>query len=277
MYSSNNLIVVDDGGFSTCVVTDRVRESFPSVKGYLGERRLTQIQSKHDFIVEYNGEQFALGTLAKYDCATPVRLFSESKQHLFYDLSVLTAIHQYGYSQNNVILTVPISSHTPEEKQGRADRLKGQHSLKINGVTKTFDILDVKVAPESATAFWINKQQGKSKWLDLGSRTVGFSTVYNIDNTVRFIDSQSGTMAGKGIEALSNNYNPKGLADYICGSLSRFWDKSDVIHLLGGGCHDTILVNEIKKYFPNAVVMDNPTMVNALGCYELGRIVYGNN
>jgi len=268
-------IAIDDGGSSTCVVTKDVKESFPSVKGYYGKRNLTEVRHKHDFIVEYKGISYVAGMIAKYDCTMPLQIHTKSKQHDFYDLSVLIAIHQYGYESNSIVVSTPIKSYSIQERDGRLNRLRGSHTITVNGVSKTFAIVDVKVAPETASAFWINEPQGKTRYIDFGSRTVGIATTLKEDGTVRFIDTESDTFFGKGIEALEENYNPKGLADYVCGRLSKMWDRDDKVYLLGGGALDIQLVTHVKEYFPNAEVMVNPKMCNAIGMYNSGRSAYG--
>ena len=165
--------------------------------------------------------------------------------------------------------------HNENEKEGRILRLKGKHTIKVNGVTKTFEIEDVKVAPESAVSFWINEPKGKSRYIDLGSRTIGYATTLHEDDVTRFIDAESGCWEGKGIEALADSYDQQALADYICGRLLSMWSPDDKISLLGGGALDEKLVEAIIRYFPNAAVMKNPQMSNALGMYMLGRFVYG--
>lgn len=274
MSLSSGLIAIDDGGFSTCVVTRSGQEKFPSVKGLYGNRTLTEVNGKYDYIVEYKGKKYVMGTLAKYDCATPMQMHTNSKQHDFFDLSVLVAIHQFGYSQNYVIVSVPISMHNEKEKYGRIARLLGDHTIVVNGKSKTFNIMDVKVAPETAVAFWIKEQQGKTRFIDLGSRTIGYATTVLEDGTTRFIDTESGTFHGKGLEALGTEYDQQGLADYICGRLVANWKGSDVVYLLGGGALDDELVSSIKEYFPKAQVIDNPQMANVHGMYLLGRAVY---
>lgn len=272
---SSGIISIDDGGSSTCVVTRNGQENFPSVKGLFGDRKLTKIISNYDFIVEYKDEKYVMGTLAKNDCKYPLQMHTDSKQNLFYDLSILTAIHQYGYLTNYLMTSVPISMHNDKEKEGRILRLKGKHTIRVNGVTKTFEIEEAKVAPESASAFWINEPEGKSRYIDLGSRTIGYATTLYENEETRFIDTESGAFKGKGIEALDVSYNQQALADYICGRLLSMWNPEDDVSLLGGGALDEKLVDAIREYFPNAVVLDNPQMSNALGMYMLGRIVYG--
>lgn len=271
---TSGLIAVDDGGHSTCVVTKDRRENFPSVKGVYGNRSLTESVGKYDFIVDYKGEKYAMGTLAKYDCKYPMQMHTKTKQHLFFDLSVLVAIHQYGFHTNYLITSVPISMHKETEKFGRISRLVGDHTITVNGRTKSFNIMDAKIAPETAVAFWVCEQEGKSRFIDLGSRTIGYATTILEDGVTRFIDTESGTFSGKGLEALSDDYDQQALADYICGRLVSMWDVHDSVYLLGGGAYDVALIEAIRYYFPNTVVLDNPQMANALGMYQLGCVAY---
>lgn len=271
---TSGVISIDDGGSSTCVVTKDKKEIFPSVKGLYGKRTLTESNGKFDYVVEYKNEKYVMGTLAKYDCRYPLEMHTDTKQNLFFDLSILVAIHQFGYSNNFVVTSVPITMHTEEEKTGRRKRLIGSHRITVNGVSKTFNIMDVKVAPETAVGFWINQPKGKSRYIDLGSRTIGYATTIYEDDTTRFIDSESGTYLGKGLEALSDDYDQSALADYICGRLLAKWNQNDVVYLMGGGALDKELVENIQNYFTKAIVFDNPRMVNSVGMYLLGRVAY---
>jgi plasmid segregation protein ParM len=269
------VVAVDDGGYSTGIVTKNNEEMFYSVKGLYGDRTLTTSNSKHDFIVDYLGERYVMGTLAKYDCAMPMEMHTKSKANLFYELSTLVAIHQYGYSSNYLICSTPIKMHTEDEKIARMVGLKKSHTIMVNGITRTFSIDDVKVAPEGVVAYWLHEPKGKARWLDLGSRTIGYGTTINEDDVNRFIDTESGTFFGKGLQALDEQYDAKGLADYICGRLVKVWNTNDKVYLLGGGSLDDKLVMQILKYFPNAEVIDNPQMANARAMYRLGKINYG--
>lgn len=274
MSITSGILAIDNGGYSTCVVTSDSLNSFPSVKGLFGDRTLTNISSEYDYIVEYRGEKYVMGTLAKYDCKYPLQMHTDTKQNLFFDLSILVAIHQFGYNTNHIIISVPIDMHNDDEKNGLINRLLGSHEIMVNDYRKKFVIKDIKIAPESAVAFWIEEPYGKNRFIDLGSRTIGYATTINEGNINRFIDSESGTFKGKGIEALDSSYNQKALSDYICGRLISMWDKHDNVHLLGGGALDGILVNHIREYFPNLKVLSNPLMANAMGMYNLGRLVY---
>jgi hypothetical protein len=161
-----------------------------------------------------------------------------------------------------------------DEKQGIIRRLKKSHTITVNGITKTFNICEVRIAPETASAYWINESVGKTRYIDLGSRTVGYASCINEDGENRFLDTESGTFFGKGLEALEDSYDANGLATFIGGKLSKSWNVNDEVYLLGGGSLDQKLVSGIQEHFPNATVLGNPVMSNAVGMFLLGRIAY---
>lgn len=272
---TTGVIAIDDGGSSTCIFTKDNQQSFPSIKGRYGNRNLTDIRGKHDFVTEYKNEKYVMGNLAKFDCRYPLQMHTDTKQNIFFDLSVLVAIHQYGYANNYLVVSVPISMHNEDEKKGRIERLLGEHSITVNGVRKVFNIMDVKVAPETAVSYWIDEPQGKTRYIDLGSRTIGYATTLSENGETRFIDTESGTFNGMGLEALNNDYDQKSLADFICGRLMAIWDKGDTVFLIGGGANDKKLVKLICEYFPKTKSVNNPQMANSFGMYLLGREAYG--
>jgi plasmid segregation protein ParM len=233
-------------------------------------------QGSHDYIVEFKAKKYMAGTLAQTESRFPMQMHTRSKQHLFYDLSIMIAIHQFGYDKNYLITSVPISMHQEGEKEGIRKRLVGEWSLVINGIERKFTIEDVKVAPETVSAFWINEREGKTRFLDIGSRTVGYGTTIKEGSIMKYIDSESGTFMGKGLEATETT-NFEEFADYLAGKLLALWDDKDKVYLLGGGAKNMIIVHQFKKYFKNAEVMENPQIANAKGMYLLGRNVYGRS
>lgn len=275
---SVGVLACDDGGFSTTSVTKNVMDSFPSVKSVYGNNRnLTTITGRHDFIIEYGQEKVVAGTLAKFDSSLPIQWHGKSKAHLFFDLSVLLSVFLYGYIDTYLAVSVPIDQHNETEKKLRIDRLKGSHTMTVNGKTKSFYISDVIVTPESASAYWIDEPYGLTRYIDLGSRTVNFSSTYKEGDNTRYIDTQSGTFY-KGIEALGDNFNAKALADYISGRLfAKGWEETDTVNILGGGALIPELVDQIKLYFPKAQVMDKPLYANAIGMYNLARHAFQMN
>jgi len=272
---SVGIVSVDDGGFSTCIVTKDKMDKIPSVKGNYGkDRNLTTITGKHDFIIEYKDKVYCAGTLAQFDCELPIKWFGKSKAHTFFDLSVLLSCFLYGYIESYVAVSVPVDNHTPEEKKLRTERLIGSHTMTVNGVTKTFYIADVIVTPECASAYWVNEPQDLTRYLDFGSRTTNFSSTLNDGESVRYISTQSGSFY-KGTEQQGENFNAKDLVDFVCGRLfAKGWEENDIVHILGGGALISEIVESVKVYFPKARVMENPSMANAIGMYNLARYAF---
>lgn len=275
---SIGVLACDDGGYSTVSVNKDGMDLFPSVKSIYGNNRnLTTITGKHDYIIEYNQEKFVAGTLAKFDSSLPIQWHGKSKAHLFFDLSVLLSVFLHGYIETKLAISVPIDQHNEIEKKKRIDRLKGSHTMTVNGKTKTFYISEIIVTPESASAFWVNEPSGLTRWIDLGSRTVNYSTTFKDEDNTRYIDTQSGTFY-KGIEALGDNFNAKALAEYISGRLfAKGWEESDSVNLLGGGALIPELADEIKRYFPLVEIIERPTYANAIGMYNLARHAFQMN
>lgn len=266
------VIAIDNGGHSTCVVTSSVLKMFPSAKGECMEMPLENRTDPYDFIMELNDRKYVGGTLA-YETELPLQMHSDSKQHIFYDLSILTAIHQWGYDMNYVVTCIPIEMMKQQgEKDGIRERLVGEWKFTVNGETKHFKIADVKVAPETVVPFWIKKPPGKSRWIDWGSRTIGYGTTINDGENMKFVNIESGTFMKKGLEAI--NSSPESLADFVAGRLLAKWDKNDIVYHVGGGAKNEKLMNAIKTHFPNSEIHEQPQSATAKGLYILGKEVY---
>jgi len=277
---SKGVVAVDNGGFNTTVVTKNHCVTFPSVKGEYRKRNLISKHGEFDFEVELEGKRYMAGTLAKHECQFPLEIHTDTKQHIFYDLSVLIACHQYGYDENYVILPVPIFMHNEQEKQGIINRLVRNWGISINGEYKEFAIRSVKVAPESVSAFWIHRPNGKSRWLDLGSRHVGFGTVINEGSgngkTIRYVDIESGTFK-KGMNTFDSD-DMESFADFLGGRLKGkpHWNTEDKVFVHGGGsCYFLDLIRHLQRHFPNLEVVEDPVTANGRGLYELGKMLYG--
>ena len=274
---SPSLLAIDDGGYSVNVVySEHNKVSFPSVKGYVKEEtNLLSVTGDLDFIVQYEGKRFVAGELGLYDNPLKLQMHTKSKCNLFFDLSVLIAVFKYGRTVNKVAVSVPIKMYNKDEIEGRKNRLEGSHTLTINDVTKTFYIEEVRVAPESAIAFWVNQDYGKTHYIDLGSRTIGIGTTINENGKYRFIDSESDTLFSVGLQALGDKFTPKSLADYIGGLTLSYLNPNNKVYFIGGGANNPELIAGLREYYPNGVVMQQPEFANAIGMYRLMKGVYG--
>lgn len=271
---NSGVIAIDNGGNSTCIRTSNVNDWFPSARSAFGNRNIIETPSNKDFIVEYKGSKYVMGEIAEIDSRLKIVSNDKTKDNLYFELSVMVAIHRYGFSTNYLVVDVPINTHNADEKERVIKRLKGEHTITVNGNTRTFNIMDVTVSPETAVAFWVDKPKEKARFLDIGSRTVGYATTYNDGKVVRFIDTESGTFNDAGLSIISKDFNNEQFADFLFGELTSVWDKNDKIYLLGGGALDESLVNTLKERFPNLEVMKNPKMANAEGMYNLGCRIY---
>lgn len=269
----DGVIAIDNGGHSTGVVTSSLQKMFPSLKGEYSALNMEPTLGQYDYIIDLNGKRYLAGSLAKYECNFPLQMHTESKQNLFYDLSVLIACHQFGYTNNYVMTCVPIDFFTKDEKDGITNRLKGNWVLTVNGNTKSFSIVDVKVSPETVTAFWNKKPEGLVRWMDWGSRDLNYGTTINDGENMKFINRDSGTFHSKGLEATDiTDYQM--LADFVAGRLLAKWDKSDKIIHVGGGAKNQNIIECFSRHFPNSEVHEQPQMATAKGLYILGRQVY---
>lgn len=266
-------LAIDNGGFSTCVCDGENVYVLPSSKGLYRGRNLVSRHGDSDYVLEVGGEKFLMGTLAD-ESKFQLEMYTDSKAHKFYDLSVLLAVALYGGKENIVMVSVPISQHNDREKGLLRDRLKGFWELEVNGEKKSFRIEDVLVAPETVSSFWLEQFKGKIRWIDWGSRTVGFGTTINENNVLRFLDLESGTfekfgMGAREVEEEEVEY----LAEFVAGRLLAKWDKNDRVINIGGGVYRQGLIESMQKYFKNSEVVKNPQTYLVKAMYVLGERV----
>lgn len=269
---SKGIISVDNGGFSTCVVTENTVKKIPSAKGFYHKRNLESTHGEFDFDVTIDNKRYFAGTLA-IESELPIEMHTNSKQQDFFDISTLIAIHQYGYQENYLITPVPIFMHSDSEKAGIINRLKKEWTVKINGLEKTFNIADVRVAPETVSAFWVKRPMGKIRWVDWGSRTIGYGTTLNDGKIMKFLDKESGTFEAKGLEALTSS-TPHSLVEYVCGKLTAKWRQTDTVYHIGGGALNQAIIQCFSKYFPKSSVHEDPQMALAKGMFVVSKGVF---
>lgn len=275
---SSGVICIDNGGSADKIKTLRTSKSYPSSKGIITHNfNLERTYMDNDFLVTVDGVSYGVGNLVE-ESSYPLKMFTDSKQNVYYDISILLACHQFGYDKNYVVNCVPVASHTKDEREGLSERLKKEWTVTVNGITKTFSIEEIKVVPEGATGYFVKRHEGKTRWVDIGSRTVNYATVIRDEKGIRFINNESNTFYGAGLEA---NNIPHGhynggmqLANYLCGQLLAKWHKNDTVYLLGGGALNKGIVDGFKNYFPKSSVVDNPKKANLDGMWELSKEVF---
>lgn len=269
-------LAIDNGGYSTCVREGNNFHVLPSAKGMYKEMNLRSKHGDFDYILEVEGKKYMMGTLA-VESKFPLEMYTDSKANMFYELSVLLAVFLYGKKDNVIMVSVPISRHNEEEKEIIKRRLEKKWEVVVNGKKKAFEISKVLVAPETVSAFWVDTPRGKTRWVDWGSRTVGYGTTINNSNEMKFINKESGTFEKEGMGAKSvEREEVEYLAEYVAGKLLALWDREDRVINIGGGLFKGDIVKFMKGYFPNSGTVNNPQTYLVDGMYKLGLEVLGN-
>jgi plasmid segregation protein ParM len=269
-------IGADGGNYETKIVTPTGAFKFRSC---LGEYRDFQMDkgalSTDDIVWEYSGKRGFAGTLAESESLFVREMAGDTKAHEDAVIRILIAIHRFGNdSVIDLIVGQPIKKHKAD-KQRIIDMLKKEHTITVNGITKSFNIRNVNVAPEGAAAFWCLKENiEKVRIIDCGSGTINLATIAD----GRFIDRDSWTLTfGANSQ---ENYETERLAEAIIASSSKRWGKGDCVRLCGGIAE--FIKPYLSKYFTDIQVIRpfmngkflHPGFANAAGFYELARDLY---
>ena len=274
------MIVGVDGGNNEVKVACPTRVfKFLSNLGEYRERRLDQVFSEDDMIVEYNGKKRFAGTLAKYESEFVGSMMGSSKAHEDFLYRVLIALHKCEDLNFKVIVGQPIISHIEMEKRKMKDMLIGEHLFTVNDIDRNIVIEQAEVAAEGGAAFWSNPVAGLVHILDIGSGTVNAATL----DEGRYIDKMSFTLKF----GMSTNYSVDmfEMARAIASSASKKWSKNAKVLLVGGGAES--LLAPLTDYFSDTTILKpkfmvgtlalnlRPVYANAVGFYNIGRKVYG--
>ena len=248
------------------------------------ERDVEETFGSDDMEFEINGRKGFAGTIALYeDEFGNGATYGDTKAHEDTKIRVLLAINRYlnNYCPNighvSIVVGQPIKKHKDSEKNKIKDMLFGQHTIKVNGKTRTFYINNVGVAPEGSAAFWSLPQDGLVRIIDVGSGTVNAATI--IDN--RHINTSSDTF-NFGAETINNKNDYSNMARGIIRNTTKLkWNKSDKI-LICGGISEGITPHLIEHY-PNAEILNpqvrsrnevkilKPVFANAVGFYVIAK------
>jgi plasmid segregation protein ParM len=261
---TNTIMGIDAGNYETKVCTVNGANSFLSDIGEYRERKLDDSFGKDDIVWEYKGEKGFGGTLARFESEFGGTIKGKSKAHPEALLRILIAIHKHGGTNNNIIVGQPIESHDVNEKNKLKELIKGEHTIIVNGQTKTFKVDNVEVAPEGPSAILASPVQGLVRLIDIGSGTTNFATLMNLKR----IDKDSWTEQ-IGTEIMRNK-DPKEMAKKIKRIISGTWNIFDEIYLTGGGAH--AVHSHLTDLFPNCKIL-KPKMVNGMLHTKYGNVV----
>jgi plasmid segregation protein ParM len=261
---SVQLVAVDTGRSGTKVVTDGVREYFPSVLGEYRELKLERKMKRTDLVVEYAGQKYYVGDIARDESVSGAQMMIASKAHLDTKIFSLVGLHFVVPTESSVFLVTgePINNHSAGEKLRMKQLLLGTHKITVNGQTKKFDVVRVEVAAEGATAGWSLRRPSRYHIVDAGSRTVNFATM----DGGSWIDKLSGSL-DFGLETVQN-ISLSMFARMTVAELSRRLGTLSPIVLTGGKAE--VLVEYFGNYTADVESHPDPLFANAQSFYELG-------
>jgi Actin like proteins N terminal domain len=269
---TRGIIAVDNGGYNTKILSESMTRpvAISSRKAYGHNRfKFQTAYPEGTYKIYWEGKWYFMGMLL-LESRNQLTGYTHTKSTDYFILSILQAIALYGFDINKVVTSTPISRYSEEEIETITNRLIGTHELEINGKNYSFEIEDVIVAPETSTAFFALMPEGKVRWLDLGSRTVGYATTVNENGFFMPIEMESGTIEKEGLDIRTDITDFSEYVENLSAELNRVWDAEDYIIAFGGGAEIPELVDELKSRYPNLHVAEEPLFLLVKGMFELG-------
>ncbi|MBT2733589.1 plasmid segregation protein ParM [Neobacillus sp. B4I6] len=279
------ILAIDAGAYE---VKGRTRDDVFKFRSTIGPYRhlhLVNADSSQmeagDYIVEYGDEKLFVGNIAWRECHAIREPRDISKAHEETKIRVLVAVHQYGKTEGNcVVIGQPIRGMVNRDRESMEKMLKGEHTITVNNVRKTFYIEEVKVAPEGSGAYFSmeDRPEDIANIIDAGSGTFNYLRVED----GYFIDRKSGTLAF-GAET-DMEMTEKQMAVAILAELRGKWNLYEPTYLCGGIAE--YLLPHIKEHFSNIKLIRpvlyrtnghkaySPQYANAFGFYSMGKAVF---
>lgn len=283
------ILGVDAGNHRAKVVGSCGIDTFRTAICDWFERNVIERFDEDDMEFEIDGRKGFAGTIATVeDEFGGGSMFGESKAHDDNKVRILLALYRYinkycpGEHTIGLVTGQPIVSHKPEEKEAIRSMLIGPHEIFVNGRMQRLNIMDVRIAPEGAAAFWSNPMVSEIKILDIGSATINACAISN----KRVVNTFSDTF-NIGMETVSDKENLERIARGIIRKTTELkWKKTDKVLVCGGVAEDIlphitehytmarVLVPQYRKGEGKAYPL-NPVYANAVGFYELAKGAFG--
>lgn len=289
---SVGIIVIDNGGKNTKVFSQDMEKpiviSSKKAFGHNNDPFGSQTYPDGTYKIKWEGKYYFFGLLMA-DSRRQMTGFSTTKSTDYFILSVLQSVALYGYDINYIVTPTPWSRYSEEEMKLINDRLIGDHELEINNEIYNFRIEESIVAPETVIASYVSKPDGKHRWVDLGSRTVGYGTTFgdSASDYFKIISEECDTIEKEGLDI--RNVLDRGDEDLqqysyeyienIYNELSRDFNDDDKGTIFGGGALVEPIVDELKKRYPNFEVDEDPVTLQVRGMMEfaLSTEAYGSD
>lgn len=286
------IVCIDNGGKNTKVFNQDMEKplviSSKKSFGHNNDPFGSQTYPDGTYKIKWKEKYYFFGLLMA-DSRRQMSGYSNTKSTDYFILSVLQSVALYGYDINYIVTPTPWSRYSEEEMQLINNRLIGDHELEINNETYEFRIEESIVAPETVIASYAKKPDGKHRWVDLGSRTVGYGTTFGNKDKKYFkiISEECDTIEKEGLDI--RNVLDRGdedLKDYsreyienIYNDLSRDFNDDDAGTIFGGGALVKSIVDELLKRYPNFKVDEDPVTLQVRGMMEfaLSSEAYGSD
>lgn len=275
---TSGIICIDNGGFNLKVFSqdmeEPIVESSKKAFGHNNDPFGGQTYPEGTYKIKWKGKYYFLGLLLA-DSKRVMTSFTNTKSTDYFILSALQATALYGYDENYLVTPTPYSRFSEEEMELIKSKLIGEHEIEINNVVYNFSIEECLVVPEAIIASYAKKPDGKHRWLDLGSRTVGFATTFGDSEHGYFkvISEECDTIEKQGLDIRNvRDRSDEDLIEYakeyienIYNDLSPFFDDDDAVTAFGGGALVEPLVEELKLRYPNLEVDEDPVTLPVRG------------
>jgi plasmid segregation protein ParM len=275
------ILAIDAGAYE---VKGRTKDEVFKFRSTIGPYRHLHLGNQMgigDYIVEYGEEKLFVGNIAWRECHAIREPRDISKAHEETKIRVLVAVHQYGQTKGNcVVVGQPIHGMVKKDREKIENMLLGVHTITVNNVKKTFDIEEVKVAPEGSGAYFsmADRPEEIANIIDTGSSTFNYLRVED----GYFIDRKSGTLAFGAETHREMTENQMTVA--ILAELRGKWHLAEPTYLCGGIAE--YLLPYMKEHFKNIQLIKpvhyrtngaktySPQYANAFGFYTLGKAVF---
>ncbi|UOF90738.1 ParM/StbA family protein [Fodinisporobacter ferrooxydans] len=257
------IVGVDAGRNGIKVVGDGVREYFPACLGAYLKPKLEVELSRTDMVVDYAGQQYYVGGIAKIESPDGTQMMIKSKVHLDTKIFVLTALHRVVPDRSSIFLVTgePIENHTAGEKLRLKQLLLGDHTITVNQEEKSFSIVRVEVAAEAATFGWALRRTDRFHVVDPGGRTVNYATF----QYGKWINRLSGSL-DYGLDTVEINSSM--FARMTVAELSKRLGSLSPIILIGGKA--SVLSDYFRQYTSDVEAYHDALYANAWAFREAG-------
>lgn len=274
------ILGIDAGNHRVKVVNKDGAFDFASDIGEWRQRTLFTEYGPDDMEFEHNGRKGFAGTIARYESEFFGSIKGDTKANEDAKLRVLLAIHRHSNDTDNAIIVgQPISKHTDAEKQAIKSMLLGEHTLSVNGVTKSFKINRVEVGAECASVGMLEPIEGYFHIVDLGGGTLNWATCFYDGKVIRKIDRDSDTELF-GMDTVKQADIPA-MARVLISKTQSKWSKDNPVRVIGGVADQ--MAEALRSHYAKATPYQpsvngnrvSPTFASAAAFYALAKGVYG--